>query len=464
MQTEIPILAGGQLPVAALPSQFASPERPPVTATAERRVDGELERTIQRLFAEHKAIGMAHVRVESGGSLTAAPIRGEIVAELHQKIGELAQRAIAQGHELTATLSSRHRKTLIVAPLPGIASDAVALVVDAPAAVESSQHVEFLSREVCLAAALMSLARCHEMDTQTENNAAPQTDSCNGSQVQSTGLLAKFRQGLSKIGTNGSHYAVGAILIIATGLIPWPHRVHCNVICEPEIRRFVAAPFDGKLLKSHVAPGDPVQQGQLLATLDGGDLRAQLASLQAKLDQAQQRRSAALSTGDGSKAEIERFEIQYLQSEIALLQTRTGGLEIRSPITGVIVGGDLERAEGAPLQVGENLFEIAPLDSLVAEIAIPEADVMYVADEMSASIKLDAAPGRTIDAVVSRIHPRGEIRDNASVFVAEATVGNLDTTLRPGMSGTAKIRAGRRPIGWLLFHRPYEAARTLIGW
>ena len=41
---------------------------------------------------------------------------------------------------------------------------------------------------------------------------------------------------------------------------------------------------------------------------------------------------------------------------------------------------------------------------------------------------------------------------------------NLQGRLRPGMKGTADITAGRRMLGWILFHRPLEAALLRLGW
>ncbi|WP_197167720.1 efflux RND transporter periplasmic adaptor subunit [Neorhodopirellula pilleata] len=230
------------------------------------------------------------------------------------------------------------------------------------------------------------------------------------------------------------------------------------------MRRYVAAPYDARLLRSDVVVGQQVKQGDLLATLDGGELRSQLASVQAKLAQAEQRELAALSTGDHSKSEFERLEVEHLRRESELLERRQRNLEIRSPIDGVVVTGDLERAEGAPLSVGDNLFEIASLDHLIAEIAIPEQDILFVSDDLRVSIFVDAMPGTRLESTIERIHLRNEIRDNTSVFIAEANLSNDDALLRPGMIAKATINAGYRAIGWQLFRRPYNAARQWVGW
>lgn len=254
------------------------------------------------------------------------------------------------------------------------------------------------------------------------------------------------------------------VALVAIGLIPWPYQIACKVVCEPASRRFVAAPFDARLLKSHVVIGQQVTEGQVLATLDGSEIRSELAVRKTKLAQAAQRQLAALSVGDHSKAEFERLEVEHFQREIELFETRQRNLEIRSPINGVVITGNLERTEGAPLSIGDNLFEIASLDQLIAEVGVPEEDISYIDRSMNVTIELDATPGRTLESTIESIHLRNEIRDNASVFIAEAKLSNPDLILRPGMSGTVRIHAGHRTLGWVWLHRPYNELRHWIGW
>ena len=65
---------------------------------------------------------------------------------------------------------------------------------------------------------------------------------------------------------------------------------------------------------------------------------------------------------------------------------------------------------------------------------------------------------------VDRVRPAAEVRDSAVAFVAEVSVPNPDNELRPGVRGAAEITAGRRSLGWVLFHRPVEKLRGWLGW
>jgi len=147
-----------------------------------------------------------------------------------------------------------------------------------------------------------------------------------------------------------------------------------------------------------------------------------------------------------------------------LLEQRTQNLEIRSPIAGVIVAGDLKDTEGVPLETGQSLFEVAPLDCMVIEVSIPEADVWHVQPDMSLRLRLDALPSETVDATILRIHPRAELRNHENVFVAEAELDNTDRRLRPGMRGDAKVSTGQHFLGWNLFHKPVAYVTGWLGW
>ena len=147
-----------------------------------------------------------------------------------------------------------------------------------------------------------------------------------------------------------------------------------------------------------------------------------------------------------------------------LLTGRLANLAVRSPIAGIVVSGDLDKAQGAPLDTGQTLFEVGPLEEMVAEIRIPESEIRLVKQDATVKIKLNAYPFQTFTGKVRRIHTRAEIVSDQNIFVAEVVMDNSDGRLRPGMEGTAKIVSGTYPIGWNLFHKAWEKARYWLIW
>ncbi len=257
-------------------------------------------------------------------------------------------------------------------------------------------------------------------------------------------------------------WVCGAIAVVL--LLPIDYAVHGTCELQPVERRFVAAPFDGPLLECLVEPGDIVQKDQMLAILDGREIRWELAEVQANLHKATKERNTHMSSREFGDAAIALHEIERLQQRSELLAHRDSSLEIRSPADGVVVSGDHREAEGVPLDMGQTLFEIAPLNAMVIEVCIPESDVRHVKNGMTVRAQLDAVPEDSIQATIRCIHPRAELRDGVNVFVAEADVVNTSGVLRPGMRGSSDISTGRRLLGWNLFHKPVAYVLGWLGW
>jgi hypothetical protein len=258
---------------------------------------------------------------------------------------------------------------------------------------------------------------------------------------------------------------LGLFGIVAAALcVPVPYCVNCACQLEPVTRRFVAAPFAAPLKDTLVEPGDLVARNQLLAQLDGRDIRWELSGAQAELHRANKELAGHVAAHESGKAELSRNEVERLQLKTQLLEAREKDLDIRSPIDGLVVSGDLQDEEGVPLEVGQVLFEVAPLDEMVVELSIPEDDFNAVRTGMAVRIKLDALPWQHYEAHVDRLHPRAEIRDDQNVFIAEVSLDNDTRALHPGMRGRAKISTSKAALGWVLFRRPLAAALQWLGW
>jgi hypothetical protein len=278
-----------------------------------------------------------------------------------------------------------------------------------------------------------------------------------------TGTWRRWKERCSR---QSAIWLVCAALILSGVLcIPMPYRVRCDCELQPVTRRFIAAPFDAKLAQALVGPGDVVAPGDLLARVDGQEIRWELDAVLVDYDRASKKHAAALAKQNVAESQLARLEMDRLQLRRQLLEHRIANLEIRSPIAGIVLSGDLQRTEGAPLTLGQSLFEIAPLDEMVGEVAVPQSEVAYVAQGDHTSILLDACASRRWAAAVGKLHPRAELRNNESVFVAEVRLANQDGLLRPGMKGRAMIDVGRFPLAWNLLHQPWEAlVRIYHGW
>ncbi len=242
-----------------------------------------------------------------------------------------------------------------------------------------------------------------------------------------------------------------------------PYDVSCDCELQPVTRRFVAAPFEGVLEKALVEVGDTVSAGQLMARMDGREVRWELAGNVAEYERAAKERDARLAEQDFGETQLAKLQMERLSLTTKLLEDRNEHLEIRSPIDGIVVSGDLKRAEGIRLSMGQNLFEVAPLDRMIVEVAIPESEVAYLAPHAETTIRLEAFPSQPVTGSLNRICPRAELRNQQQVFVGEIALPNESGGLRPGMRGRAKLKAGHAPLGWRLFHRAWDKLRLWWG-
>lgn len=285
------------------------------------------------------------------------------------------------------------------------------------------------------------------------------------SAVDGHGSMRSLRRLTRAAKTKTGVIALASTMMLAAAMfVPIDHRESCQATLEPNDKRFVAAPFDATLQECQVAPGDLVRQGDLLATLDGRQLRLERESMQANHDQAAKKRDAAQASGAYAEQRIAQLEVEGYLSELKLLDHRLQALELRSPVDGIVVAGDLKRAKGAPLSTGQSLFEVAPLDEMMIEVAVAEHQISHVAPDQSATLRLNAYPEKSWETTVRGIHPRSEIRDEDNVFIAECSLSNVDQMMRPGMKGIIKIDCGQRKLGWVLFHRPIEAVWRWLWW
>jgi hypothetical protein len=255
---------------------------------------------------------------------------------------------------------------------------------------------------------------------------------------------------------------VALLLALVTTAIT-PYRVATDCTVEALERRFVVAPFEGVFQKSLVRPGDLVEQGQVLARMDGRELRIELGTVNAECERVRKSHDVNLAAGKVAAAQIDRLELDRLEQRQELLEHRAANLEIRSPRAGIVLSGDLERTEGAPLTVGQVLFEIAAVDRTVVQAEVDDAEVSLVEAGQQVAVRFDGLGGAW-SGVVEKVHPRSEVRDSRNVFIAEISLDEPNLTLRPGMKGRAKITTTDSSLFGMMAGKAWRGALWLVGW
>lgn len=269
---------------------------------------------------------------------------------------------------------------------------------------------------------------------------------------------------LGKKATAGQKRLAVVVAIALAAVAAWPvsYRVKAPSELQTVARRTVSAPFDATLLRSLVEPGEQLEQGQLMAELDGREIQFRLADLLANHARAIKKADTALSAGKVAEQQMARLEAEGFAQEIKVLEYQQRHLEIRAPIAGLVLGGDLERAQGMALRMGDTLFEVGALEEMRIDMAVPEGDLAMVEVGMPVEVRLESQVEGVLKAEVGKIAPRSELKDGENVFIVEALVANDDGRLRPGMKGKAKVFADKCPLLWAVTRRAWNFLRMRL--
>jgi len=241
-------------------------------------------------------------------------------------------------------------------------------------------------------------------------------------------------------------FALVLFLVFAKG---W-YKVKAPFVFEAISQYKIATPFDGFIKSVDVEVGDRIVEGQtVLAELDTAELRLQLASAKAEQAGYLKQADAAMRDGKTAEAQIAQANADKAQAQMDLLSYRISQARVLSPVTGTLVTGDLKRQIGAPVETGKILFEVAPLDSLRAELYVPEDEVSDVAVGQQGHLATATYPGDRIDFVVERVNPAAEVVNNRNVFKVRAKLLENRPWMRPGMEGVAKVTIEKRHYVWI---------------
>lgn len=239
--------------------------------------------------------------------------------------------------------------------------------------------------------------------------------------------------------------ALIAFFIFAKG----DYRVTAKTVLEAQVQRAVVAPFSGYITEARVRAGDLVRAGQMLAALDERDLRLERQKWMSQHDQLLKQYHQALGTSNAAQARIVTAQLDQARAQIALLDDQLSRTRLLSPFEGVVVSGDLSQSLGAPVERGQVLFEVAPLDVYRVILEVDEYDIDGVRDGQQGTLVLAATPGRPVAFTVEKITPVSTAREGRNFFRVEARLQAPPGRLRPGMEGVGKIEVDRRLLLWI---------------
>lgn len=255
-----------------------------------------------------------------------------------------------------------------------------------------------------------------------------------------------------------------AIFLVVLLCLPGTHRVNADAALEGKIQRAVVVPEDGYLQAADVKAGEIIQQGQVLAQLDNKSLQLEIQRWQAEKQEYERQYNRELTALNPVEMRIAKAKIAQADAQLNLYRERLQRVRITAPIDGVIIKGDLSRAIGSPVQRGQVLYEIAPLDAFKLVIQVPQKSIRHVQKGQSGYLVLSALPHDNIPFVVTSVASVFSEHEQDIAYRVEAEITGDWQNLRPGMSGYAKISTGKKPYAWLIANPLWDWLALKLWW
>ncbi|MGP1273435.1 MAG: efflux RND transporter periplasmic adaptor subunit [Phycisphaerales bacterium] len=284
------------------------------------------------------------------------------------------------------------------------------------------------------------------------------------------------------VGPRHTWWKLAALAVLALSavvvFVRVPYRIEAPVSLKPMERRVIAAPFDGTVrsVSARAKAGESVEAGEVLVRLDTSELELSAAEARGQLRQAQAQADEAMRRGQGGERQQAEARAEQARARLELFERRIEQAEIRAPMAGTIITGDLSERVGATLTRGDPLFEIAPLDTMRVVARVDDRDIGLImtriaemreedeAGAMVGSVATRAYPDRRFPLRVERVVPLARAEGGLNAFEVHAALEHGAAWMRPGMEGLAKLEVGDRTLLWIGSRRIVDTLRLWLWW
>ncbi|GAD78475.1 efflux RND transporter periplasmic adaptor subunit [Vibrio ezurae] len=201
----------------------------------------------------------------------------------------------------------------------------------------------------------------------------------------------------------------------------------------------LSAELAGKIEQLKVRKGDVVKRGQIIATIDKGDLAIQLERATALLRVKQKELNAATTLkkrGLQNEVAFTTAEAELANAKASVANVKLGlrNSVIRAPFAGVIDRLHVEL--GDYVARGDQVVHLIDLDKLVIEADLSERHIQQVKQGSRAYITL--LGGEKIEGVLRYVSRNSSVTTNT--FPIEIEIANKDQRLPAGVSAEVELK------------------------
>ena len=252
------------------------------------------------------------------------------------------------------------------------------------------------------------------------------------------------------------------VALVFAIVMKWNYTISANALLEGSVERVITSPENGFIKKASVRPGDIVDVGVTLATLDDRDLQLEKLKWIGKHKQISKEYREALAFHDLSQIGILRAQLSQAEAQLEILEQKLSRTVIIAPISGVVVSGDYTHVLGSPVERGQILYKVSPLDDYRIVLQVNESDVANIVVGMRGELTLIAAAEETFEMEVKKITPVSKAENGINYYQVEASLITMQDFIRPGMQGVGKISIGERQVLWIWTHKMFDWIRLKL--
>lgn len=276
-----------------------------------------------------------------------------------------------------------------------------------------------------------------------------------------------------------------ALIVVAMGLLPWPHRVKADGVLLPVRRARLYAEVAGTIDQIKVADGQAVSAGEAVLTLANPEMDVEIERVKSDQRHAREMMIAIRNQLNGSGGQEESSDrglrkerasleakLISLERQFQILSTKHDKLSVISPIAGKVMTWDLtRRLANRPVEPGMHLLTIADESGpWELELCVPDRLTGHLNEALQRQ-----EPGERLSVdFVSASDPRrvlhGEVRAIAEsqtfddvqgsvlrVYVDIAVADSRSLSqFRSGTEAIAHIHVGKRSLGYTFFYELFD--------
>lgn len=246
-------------------------------------------------------------------------------------------------------------------------------------------------------------------------------------------------------------------------------RVDGPSIVEPFQTRSIRSSIEGIVTKT-VEEGDYLNIGEILISLDAGDMRIALEQAKINLSKAELNRDRNSTTLKNAEKNLEdtnqlfnsgavsgeQVNIAELAVDTAIFNLNSSNLDIsqaalildiarknldnihiKAPFSGVVLNTNV--IPGDMVSKGTALLVFVDLSKVRLRAEVDEFDISRVQKGQKVTITSDSLGDEKLGSKVESVSPGAEVINNISIFTVSTILNNAEGKLKPGMSADLSI-------------------------